>query len=309
MTKRKHDSQLKEDKAYKKKRLEEKLADVEELRRRELANRKEIKRLEKKLAAAEELRIRELAAAEELRIRELAAAEELRIRELAAAEKLRKRGIRIKNLYFQIDAYISSSLSTSSIGSKQSSAKKISPDYVCASNFLSIENIDIKRISSEEWQTFEKSITGVIDTEKSEKSGMHPIIKDLLEGIINSIDDCYYHVNYERTLFNDDRVAKIPDFSISEKSCESLLLSDCVIPIEIKKQGDMESARVQAAGYLLSKLRDKLELIDLKKSHRIFGFCVAISGTEISFGHICIEKRRVKLCFSGPTNFWDGTNR
>jgi hypothetical protein len=97
---------------------------------------------------------------------------------------------------------------------------------------------------------------------------------------------------------SDEKMLKIPDFSIVLKNKTPSSLYDIVIPVEVKAEKHILAARVQAAGYLMLKLRDMLELTDMNS--KIFGFCVGISGIKMSIGYICIENLTLNMSFSHP---------
>lgn len=162
-------------------------------------------------------------------------------------------------------------------------------------------------LSREEWRQFCNNITIIQNDDASERLGIHPLVRQLISTVLTTLSpDCQlYKMEYDRSVIDDEQIAEIPNISIKTNDCTSRSISSVVVPIKIKLKGNVYDAIRQSVGYLMSKLRDQLE-ISLDCTSKLFGYCIGTDGYSLCLGKIEIENYEYKVFVSdiNVSPFW-----
>ena len=236
-------------------------------------------------------------AAEEARV----AAEEARLanERVIEAERLLAR----MALIGKMNDFMSNSSSQSSKKQKQRASRNINHDSsFTAERILERENICLlPPLSKEEWTIFCQKVKINIKKNSSERIGVHPLVLDIVRSCQEQVTGCQYQIRHEMRVTDLEKTVTRPDISIilpdSANSNSTMISnSDMVFPIEMKKQNEASAACQQSLSYLMAKLADQLEVVDIHV-HKIFGFCVGTDGHQLSIGYIAL-KGDVLVCSS-----------
>lgn len=152
-------------------------------------------------------------------------------------------------------------------------------------------------LSESMWRQFCQNVAIVQDEAISERKEVHPVVLQVINNIILSLSDAcswQYSARGEHTDVDDEPIEKMPDISIKLANCKSWAMSDIVIPVKIKSNGNILDAMRQSLGYLAVKLRDQLELSQTRNS-KLFGYCVGTDGHKICIGTIIIENYDLRV--------------
>lgn len=153
-------------------------------------------------------------------------------------------------------------------------------------------------LSEQEWDVFCKQITASQNDNESERKGVHPVVFDVVKAILETIPSPHnYRAVYEQLATDEDEIDKVPDISFVMADSQSRTLSSIVMPFEIKKKGNANRAINQSLGFLMTKLRNQLQIepfaygSDLK----VFGLCFGTDGYNLSVGCILIKDCKVSV--------------
>lgn len=227
-------------------------------------------------------------------------------------------------LISSINMFITKTLSTSVRSCEQSIPGKqpiISP--IRLNKLLAAYGITLlKPLSPGEWKSFCEEVVCDQNGNLSERIGVHPVVLEVIKATLKRASfesaqnsaaiksassssssstlpiaaepmiPVHYDIQHEVIKVDEEKIAKIPDVTIVTRHCRSKSIGSSVLIIEIKKKSGLIEAINQSLGYLMVKLRDRLEIAEEARS-RIFGFCFGTNGYNIILG--CIEIQNFKL--------------
>lgn len=158
-------------------------------------------------------------------------------------------------------------------------------------------------LSQDEWVDFCRAIGTDLDNTISEGLGIHPTVREIFAKC-NAICGDKHRLTFDNNDEDANNMLKRPDICVVAKVAMGDTIESVVVPIEIKKFHDLNSAIHQAMGYLVSKLRNLLDLygFDVKLS----GFCMGTDGLHLSVGYACIEDFHLTVASTGkdPMPLW-----
>lgn len=249
-----------------------------------------------------------------------------------------KKNLHWQNLITQITTFIGTTLSTSvrfygqTISGKQSAVKPVKLDSLLSSYGIQL----LEPLSAQYWNTLRNIVTTIQNDLDSERVDMHPVVLEVIRATLEQTLACDpeakppssssssssslltskvaqsspYILQYEPLKVDEEKIAKIPDIAIVATNCQSKSIGSTVLPVEIKKKDEIVDAIHQSLGYLMVKLRDRLEIAEDVPSH-IFGFCLGTDGYRIVLGCIDIKQCELTIQMTNveTTPFWPGPNK
>lgn len=222
-----------------------------------------------------------------------------------AMEEERKEQVK-KDLINNMKSFISNNLATSTISTNSLAAKNfgVAPfglEGVLKSADMGLDFL-LPQLTEQEWDVFCKHINKLQNDDESERKGVHPLVNEVIQAILNTISlPNKYKAVYEQCAADEDKIDRIPDISFVMANSESKTMSSIVMPLEIKKKGDVFRATNQSLGYLMTKLRDLLEIVTfphIGTDSKLFGFCFGTDGYHLSLGYILIKECKMFICHS-----------
>lgn len=226
-----------------------------------------------------------------------------------------------KDLINNMKSFISNNLATSTISTNSLAAKNfgVAPfglEGVLKSADMGLDFL-LPQLTEQEWDVFCKHINKLQNDDESERKGVHPIVNEVIQAILNTIPlPNKYKAVYEQCAADEDKIDRIPDISFVMANSESKTMSSIVMPLEIKKKGDVFRATNQSLGYLMTKLRDLLEIVTfphIGTDSKLFGFCFGTDGYHLSLGYILIKECKMFICHSlgdeEDMSFWTTADR
>jgi hypothetical protein len=168
-------------------------------------------------------------------------------------------------------------------------------------------------MTNSKWKKYCNGVKNELIEDLKERESVHIVCNQIIDQAITSTPDCNYKKEYEVSKFDLESMKIIPDVSIVEKNTpESALgtIDSTLIPIEYKKEKEKELTRAihQSLGYLMRRLRDRLEIVEDPMTTDIWGFCLGTNGINIALGYISVTSGKLTVTSFGEEDkeipFW-----
>ena len=222
---------------------------------------------------------------------------------------------KLDNLLNNMDGFIANTLSTTNASHYAKNDKKVGKSYSPSiESILKLRHItSLNTMAVSEWKKYCNGVKNELIKDLNERESVHIVCNQIIDQAIKSTPDCKYKKEYEANKFDMENIKIIPDVAIVEKNTSVLALGtidSTLVPIEYKKEKDSELTRAihQSLGYLMRRLRDRLEIVEDPMTADIWGFCLGINGINLALGYISVTNGELTVTSFGERGneipFW-----